>query len=392
MHGISSNGDVLLVGVQVNGFPTGWGECVGLLDDPSISYNLGAATSTIHKIVKPALQERPFTNIRDLYQRLETLLEPVTYLDTIEAPPQQTGVSRRSIITGIFQESDPETRKIQERLGERPLPPNLQFGICQAILNAFAYARNQTPAKLLKANYELSPAKKSLGLHVEVTDDNMAKVDSVLKLQVKSLGYTIRTNKPQKTLGDKGDKLENLVKQLTAWIATKSVDLNLAIHLNVNGAMTGIFGTNIGHILRLFNALEEGGAPYQVRVENLSKETEQEKPTMIYRQLQSFLSYKEKPVQLWVGYPYYSLNAIELFIDSGKIDGLHLDVTQMGNLNGVMTIIANCQEKDIPVMVSGGNDARGVETAVSVAIATGADLITGPPDLVYNALQQSKFG
>lgn len=392
MHGISATGDTLLIGVQVNNQPFGWGECMGLFNDPSIVYNMGTATSTIHKVVAPVLQERPFTNIRDLCQRLEGLTEPITKLEPEVVQPKPAGTSRRDMLTGFFKgEAADNAPKVNRFEGKRPLPPPLQFGICQAILNGFAIARKQSPAQLLAADYELTATPKSARLHVEVTDENMAAVNSILKEHVKSLGYTIKTNNPEKTLGTKGEKLESLIQQLTDWIVTKPTNRELTIHLNVSGALADMFGTNVNQMKRLLNALELAGAPYPISLENLGIEMERVKPTLLYHKLQSLVRYKEIPIKLWVGHPHYSLNAIEQFIKWGKIGGVHLAISQTGNLEQTMKLIAACQAKGIQVMVSGGQTALGVKTAVSIATATNANLIAGPPEMIYNTLQQSKF-
>ncbi len=392
MHGISAQGDTLLIGIRVNNQPFGWGECDGLFRDPSVVYNMGTAAGTIHKVVAPALRERPFTNIRDLFRRLEGLTEPITRLELVETPKVSSGVSRRSVLSGIFAEEAAAASEMHEVTAERPLPPAMLFGICQAILNGTAHARQQSPTHLLAADYNLSPSPQNIGLHVEVTDENMVTVNSILKDHVKSLGYTIKSSKPKAALGEKGERLEKLVAELSAWISAKKISPHVAIHLDVNGAMTELFGSHVGRILFLLNALEQAGAPYQVRLENPGAERDQKSPTNVYRQLKSFLVHQEKPVQLVAGFPHHSLATLQEFIDRGKIHGVHLNISQIGNIDHVMALIAACREKDMQVMVSGGSTLSGAKTAVSVAIATGADQIAGPPDIIYNALQQSKFG
>ncbi len=391
MHGISAKGDTLLIGVQVNHQPFGWGECEGLFRDPSIVYNMGTAAGTIHKVVAPALQERPFTNIRDLFQRLESLTEPITRLELVETPKVSSGISRRSVLSGTFTEEATIVSEMHEVTAKRPLSPSMLFGICQAILNGTAHARQQSPTQLLAADYELSPPPKNIGLHVEVTDENMVTVNSILKEHVKSLGYTIKSSKPKAALGEKGERLEKLVAELSTWISTKKTNPHVAIHLDVNGTMTELFGSHVGRILYLLNALEQAGAPYQVRLENLGAERGQKSPTKVYRQLKSFLVHQEKPVQLVAGFPHHSLATLQEFIDRGKIHGVHLNIAHIGNIDRAIALIAACREKEMQVMVSGGSTVSGVETAVYVAAATGADLVAGPPDVVYNTLQRSQF-
>ncbi|MCA9930157.1 MAG: hypothetical protein KC419_16860 [Anaerolineales bacterium] len=381
LHGIAADGDALLIGVQIDQH-TGWGMCTGLFAQHSDGYNMAAVTRMMHTVVAPALKERPFTTIRDLFQRIDALTETITE----PAPDRSPSVSRRQILAGQFHpqsQTPPVPRK-------RPLPPALRFGIGQAALQAAADARQMSPVRLITANYELKQRKTAVGIHLAVTDENMHIARPILRHHVKSVGYQISRKNPQTQLGTQAEHLQKLVSELAQWLQNNYANYRPFIHINLQGAFTNLFGSDTAAALTSLQALQKAAAPLRLRIENIY-DAVNAAPTELFNLLTPLVERDEAAVQIVASCPHYPVSTVAALVQWGKIDGVHLDVTQVGSLDKTIKLIGTCQEKGIAVMLSGGGTVRGVETAVHLAAATGAEMVAGPPDLVHNELQRLKF-
>ncbi len=398
-QGIAQKGECLLIGIELNEQFIGWSECVGLsdlsVDDPAIVYDVAAAMKTVQEIVLPALHKRPFPTLQSLSAQLETLTETVTVVESlpieIEAP--SATVSRRNILTGNFETNVKSVEpQINQTKVKRPLPAPLQFGISHAYLTAVCKRRNQPMAQVVADMYELDMdlEQTAVSIHITVNDDTINATQPILTEHVTSLGYEIGSNNvrlatnAEAILGSDGQQLHQLVRQVSGWIPTLAPEYHPRIHLNLQGIFGDLFDQNVGKILGALYGLDYVAKPYHVRIENLLHLNDDTISNL--QRLKS--SFPVRKMNLTLMTSLSSLSAMQAFVDADAVDGVHLRLSQLGDLHKTILFLLDCKKRDLTVMVSGGSDGLA-ETAVHIAIATGADLVTGPPTQLFNEMQQT---
>ncbi len=393
--GLAVNGDCVLIRIRLADGRTAWGECTGLPDSQ-------AAIKTIQQQVAPFLQDHflpdhPLTSFPDLATICDGLREKIT---TTHAQPPGVlpaggGLSRRELITGLLAPEKPQTKQVIET---RPLLPAVRFGLSQAILNAVALSRRQTPTAVLAEAYGLPWPDAMVPLHVEVNDTTITAVQPVLGTHVAAFGYSTAGGNPQTMLGADAERLQAHVRQVAAWLAAATppakpaITLNLegatpparpAIHLNLQGAFTELYGHNEGKILGALYGLEQAAKPYPLVVENVvgGDFTAVRK---VMQHLYGYLRLRRMTTQLSAGASLFSPDELRELTAATAVHHIHLNSTQFGSIHETIHFMLTCQAQGMKVTLYA--DGSGVATAVVMALLTGAQALSGPPDLLYNEM------
>ncbi len=380
--GITEKGECLLIGVVLNDQFIGWSKCVGLFDNAAIIYTVEAAMKTVQEIVMPALHKRPFSTLQSLSAQLDTLTETITVVESLPVEQPSATVSRRNILAGNFKTNvKPVEPNIKKTEAKRPLPAPLRFGISHAYLTAVSNLHNQSIAQTVAEMYGLSIEKTSIPIHILVNDGNMTAAQPILAKHVTSLGY--ETGNDIEVLGSNGRHLQRLVRQVSAWISTLAPEYQATIHLNLEGALSKMFENDAGKMLGSLYGLERAAKPYDVCIENPLTLSDETIPNL--QKLKSFLPVRKMTLTLMTGLS--SLLDMQKIVEADAVHGVHLRLSQLGDLHQTIAFILDCKERDLSVMISGG-EGGFAETAVQIAIATGADLVAGSPTQLFNKMQQ----
>jgi len=370
---LSSNGDGLLVGLKLDNGRIHWGDCALSLDAQSIISQ-----------IQPILVNQPLSLFQELITQLDNFQEEVPVIRIIQPEPKtsaSTGTfSRRKLISGFLADDKPQVEQV-EVMEKRPLPAPLRFAISQALYSAAAVASNQSLLSLLGELYGVVAASEKIPLHVEANETNMAIVRSILSTQVTSLGYNTGSTNHKATLGANAERLQAHVRQVKAWIESVAPEAEPAIYLNVQGGFSELYENNEGKILGALYGLEQATKPYTLVVENLIV-GEKTAVSSTLRKLQSYLGVRKMSVKLAAGNDLFSTEALHHFVERKAVHQIHLDIARFGSIPQIVAFMQRCHEQNRQVIVK--CDEGGGETAVSLALASHAHALSGPPHLLYN--------
>ncbi len=367
-NGHSTAGAMISVGVRLENGQIGWGEAIELT-----GFSQNQLHATVHNDVRPVLIGQPIGDLAALLARVDTLTETVTLIETIQ--PRNTGLSRRSLFTGVQTEPEPIVREYEE---ERSIFPSIRYALSQAILNAATLTTKRTPVDLLCTTYHLPRPTKPVPLHAALLMRQTRAATRLLHHPIQSLGLTIDPAKRITELGNNGIDAQSAIRGLK-----QAGDLgDVAFYLSASGGYGELLENNTGKILGSAFGLEAAAKPQQLYLEDpliMPSRSEQVKQL---GELRAYFKIRRLRTKL-VGRAYVdSLEAVQAFVAQKPcVDLLWLDPLQLGSLHNLIVAAKLCREWGVGVVI-GGSSAETIlaaHTAAHVALALQADLLFAKP-------------
>ena len=267
---------------------------------------------------------------------------------------------------------------------ERPLHPAVQYGLTAALLKAVAAVNRITIAKLVAQEYELALPDAAVPLHIAINDENVQAAYPILTSHVAALGYTTSKNNHKANLGSSGERLQQHVRQITAWLPTLNEAFKPRLLLNLQGGFGELFDNNAGRVLGALSGLEQAAKPFSLAVQNpIWRENSKAQATHL-EQLRSFTAVRKMSLKLvadaWVD----SLDDVYLFADSKVCHMVHIELPRLGNLDAGITAMLHTKAQNQQLILSGKDSSL----TTHIALATQPHLLCGSPQLHYNEMQK----
>lgn len=381
----------LSVGVQLSDGQRYWADCVDVpaasrLEEAAV-FDPKQAANHVQQLVQPLWQGQPVTHFRPLAQQLTNLTESFTYHRPIQpkAQPATGTVSRRSLITGFLAEDKkPAEPTYEQATVERPLHPALQYGLTAALLCAVAAVNGRTVAGQVAQEYELASPDTAVPLHIALNDENIQTAYPILTSHVAALGYTTSKNNHKANLGSNGERLQQHVRQVAAWLPTLNEAFKPMLYLNLQGGLGELFANNAGRVLGALSGLEQAAKPFGLFIQNPIWRESREAQATHLEQLRSFTAVRKMSLKLvadaWVD----TLAAAQLFADPKVCHMVHIELPRLGNLDSGITAVLHTKAQNQPLILSGEDNSL----TTHIALATRPNLLCGSPQLHYNEMQR----
>jgi methylaspartate ammonia-lyase len=388
---LAANGrSQLTVGLQLSDGQRFWADCVDVpaasrLEETAV-FDPQQAASQVHNLVQPLWRGQPVTAFRPLAQMLLALKEPFSYTRTIPPEPQPaTGtVSRRSLITGFWAETEGPEPRLEEVIIERPLHPALQYGLTAALLPAVAAVNRESVAALVAREYEVALAETAVPLQITLDDKTMQTARTILTTHVASLGYTTSKNNHKATLGANGEQLQKHIRQVAAWLPTVDAAFQPALHLDLRDSFRELFDNDEGKVLGALVGLEQAAKPFILHVQNPVWHDSREAQLNSLEKLQGYLTFRGLKLKLvadaWVD----SLADVTDFTNPDVCHMVHVELPRLGNLEAGITAVLHLKSPNQSVILSGENSPL----TTHIALSTQPPFLTGSPRLHYNEMQK----
>ncbi|MFQ5400581.1 MAG: hypothetical protein ACE5E7_13410 [Anaerolineae bacterium] len=369
--GLETN--TIFVGLVVDGNRIAWGNCVQAASpfqpESYPHFEAEEARQSIQEMVVPILTGRPLADFKVLVAGIDAVRETAVITHHQPQPQNPTGsVSRRDFLTGRLWATESGTKQITV---ERPLHPAIRFGVSQALAAALAQEQGVTLAELIAADYNLPRSPLPVPIHLELDGEEAVPEASLLTPKIGSLGYRIAGDNPQAQLGKSGERLQQFVRQLAAFITHAAPpSYRPTIHLDVAGGLGQLFDNDAGRILGALYGLEQAAKPYQVRVADPALLDEQETQMELMGQIKEYIRIRGLKLQLAAVAGIHSLADVEAFVQAEAADYLVLSMPRLGSIHQVVQAILTCQRGEAAVILEGP-----AETAVPIALAAQPQLI-----------------
>jgi methylaspartate ammonia-lyase len=348
---------------------------------------------TVQEIVAPALRGRKLTSFRKLAAEVDALIEAVTVTQPV-SPTEPDGssdeeartLSRRELFRLLHPaqgEETPQEEQFETVTVERRLHTAIRYGVSQAILGAVALARGMTMAEVVAEEYDLPLPSQPVPIHAQCGADRYAGADKMIARRVDSLPHTLVDNIPEH-LGEDGEVLAQYAHWLRERIPQLAGDdYKPTIHLDVHGALGGIYENNLGKILGYLYRLEQTVAPYPLRIESPLIMDTREAQIDAMQTLRDYVRTRKMKVKLVADEWANTLDDIQAFIAAGAVDMIQIKMPDLGSVHNSVEAVLACKAGGIGAFL-GGSCAEtdlSARVAVHVALATQPDMIMAKPGM-----------
>jgi methylaspartate ammonia-lyase len=240
-----------------------------------------------------------------------------------------------------------------------------------------------TMAEVVADEYDLPLPSEPAPIHAQCGADRYAGADKMIARRVDSLPHSLVDNIPEH-LGEDGEVLVSYARWLRERIPQLTGDdYKPTIHLDVHGALGGIYQNDLGQILGYLYRLEQAVAPYPLRIESpLIMDTRQAQIDAM-RTLREYVRFREMKVGLVADEWANTLDDIQAFIAAEAVDMIQIKMPDLGSIHNSIEAVLACKAGGVGAFL-GGSCAETVlsaRVAAHVALATQPDMIMAKPGM-----------
>lgn len=383
-----------------SGYRVAWGDCVAVEFSGKAGrfplFRAEEGLASIPQTVAPFLRGRELTSFRELAAEVDALVESAEIIQPVsppkpndEAQGEATRLSRRALLTALARPLRSDHVPAQQPAGtekvivERPLHTALRFGVSQALLSAVALARGMTMAEIVAEEFDLPTPTEPVPIHAQCGADRYAGADKMIARRVASLPHTLVDNIPEH-LGSDGEVLAHYARWLRERIPKLAGEnYRPTIHLDVHGALGQIYDNNLGKILGYLYRLEQGVAPYPLRVESpliLDSRAAQIEAMVTLR---DYVRRRKMTVQLVADEWANTLEDIRAFVEAQAADMIQIKMPDLGSVHNTIQAVLVCKAGGVGAFL-GGSCAEtdlSARVAVHIALATRPDMMMAKPGM-----------
>ncbi|GJM41848.1 MAG: hypothetical protein DHS20C20_21300 [Ardenticatenaceae bacterium] len=381
----------LTVGVALSDGQRFWADCVDVpaasrMDETAVFDPIQAANHIQH-LIEPVWLGQTVAEFRPLAQKLLPLTETFTYTKVPPPHPEPaTGaVSRRQLISGFLADDAPTLLQKESVKVKRPLHPAMQYGLTAALLPAVAAANRVSVTKLVAQEYGVELEETAVPLQMPLNDQNVQAAQTILTAHVASVGYTTGKENHKAILGENGERLQQHVRQIAAWLPSLDPSFQPTIHLDLRGGLGELFENNGGKVLGAIYGLEQATKPYTLLIQNPIWHHDLVAQIIYSKDLTSYLRIRRMNTKLvadaWVD----SLETAEQFSDPKICHMIHLELPRLGNLDVGITAVLHAHTQNHPVILSG----TPTPLTTQIAIAIRPTQLQGNPLVHFNEMQKT---
>ena len=360
----------IYVGVVLDSKHIAWGTCPA----PAPSGNpaglpLKESLAVIRDVVAPAFEGNSMAGYSEMAVRLAALEARSTFTRSLPEANTESQMSRRDLLMGQLGKRDAGPR-IETVTVEGPISPSIRLGISEALLKALARAQGSTIAELLAQEYGLSPPRAIIPIHAE------ARGGQALPLypQLASLEFKVPGVEPEREMGENGEQLQRLTRQLSERIAAAAGGKRPFLHLNVNGGLGRLYQNDIGKILGALYGLQRAAAPVALRVEDPVFGDDLKTTSGLMAELGDLLRMRSMSVQLVAGASINASGDVWTTLEQSSAQMIRLSMVRLGTIHETMAAALACRDKGVAVLLSGAP----AELLAQVALALGPALVAAP--------------
>lgn len=256
----------------------------------------------------------------------------------------------------------------------RPLHTALRYGISQALLHGVALAKRCTMAEIVAQEYDCSIASSPIPILASCLKDDPLQHDRMILKRVDLLPHAA-FHDVEHDIGLKGEKLIAYVVRIVDRIREiGDPDYRPAIHLDVYGTVSDLFGHDIEAIAEYLLKLEAAAVPHELLIESFIIAKSREAQIEAFRRLRAALKKRGSRVKIMADEWCNTLDDIKAFADAQACDLLQVKTPDLGGINNAIEAVLYCRANGIGACLGG----TGNETDQSARITTHVGLACHP--------------
>ena len=266
----------------------------------------------------------------------------------------------------------------------RPLHTAIRYGVTQALLDAVAKARRVTMAEVIQYEYETGITIAPVPMFVQSGDDRFNNVDKMVLKEADVLPHGL-INNLQTRCGRDGELLTDFVTWVRDRILTLRTrsDYEPIMHYDVYGTLGQAFDGDVERVADYLTELGRVADPFQLRVEHAIDAGSRDAQIMASAALRAALRARGSDVQIAVDEWCNTLEDIELFVEAGAADMIHVKTPDLGGINNTIEALLLVARSGLAAYCGGtcNETDRSAQIGAHIAMACGAAQVLAKPGM-----------
>jgi methylaspartate ammonia-lyase len=280
-------------------------------------------------------------------------------------------------------------RKLAGRVDACPTPSGrlhtaVRYGVTQAVLDAVARGRGLTMAEVVRDEYATGVDLAPVPMFAQTGDERYASAEKMVLKRVDVLPHGL-VNNVDTRLGRRGELLEDYLRWLVARIAELRPDSGYAprLHFDTYGTVGLAFGGDVDAVADYLTRLEDIAAPYELVIEHPIDAGGREPQIETYVRLRAALRRTGSRVKIAVDEWCNTLADIEMFVEQGAADVIHVKTPDLGGINNTIEALLLVRAHGLVAYCGGtcNETDRSAQVTAHVAMACGAGQVLAKPGM-----------
>ncbi|HEY6468913.1 MAG TPA: methylaspartate ammonia-lyase [Candidatus Dormibacteraeota bacterium] len=266
----------------------------------------------------------------------------------------------------------------------RPLHTAIRYGVTQALLDAAARARSVTMAEVVRDEYRTGIAIQPVPMFVQSGDERHTNVDKMVLKEADVLPHGL-INEVGTKLGKGGELLLTYV----AWVRERILalrtrpDYEPRLHFDVYGTLGKAFDGDVSRVAAYLARVGDAARPFSVCIEHPIDAGSRSAQIEVSAALRRVLAALESNVRIAVDEWCNTLEDIELFVDAGAADVIHVKTPDLGGINNTIEALLLVRSAGLEAYCGGScNETdRSAQVSAHIAMACGAAQVLAKPGM-----------
>jgi methylaspartate ammonia-lyase len=260
----------------------------------------------------------------------------------------------------------------------------IRYGVTQALLDAVARSRGVTMAEVVRDEYETGIAIRAVPMFVQSGDDRHNNVDKMVLKEAGVLPHGL-INEVDTKLGRDGE----LLLAYVAWVRDRIValrsrsDYEPRLHFDVYGTIGAAFDGDVERVAGYLARVGDAARPFRVCVEHVIDAGSRSEQIRVSAALRAALRARNSQVQIAVDEWCNTLEDIELFVQAGAADVIHVKMPDLGGVNNTIEALLLVSRNGLAAYCGGScNETdRSAQVSAHIAMACGAVQVLAKPGM-----------
>jgi methylaspartate ammonia-lyase len=258
----------------------------------------------------------------------------------------------------------------------------LRYGVTQALLNATALARRETPAEVIAREYVCALQSKPVGILASCHRGDLLQMDRVIMKRAAALPHASFTLAAD--LGPRGEALMNYGAAIGKRILeVGAADYKPQIHLDLYGTLGDLFGADIDGLVDYLVRLGQATQPFDLLIESpVIAATRDDQIAMLGR-LKAGLRERGSRVRLIADEWCNTLEDTQVFAKAQACDLVQIKTPDLGGINNSIEAVLYCRANGMGCCLGGTANETDISARVTaqIGLATGPDFLLSKPGI-----------
>lgn len=264
----------------------------------------------------------------------------------------------------------------------RRLHTAIRYGVTQAVLDAVALSRRRTMAEVVRDEYATGVPLRPVPMFAQTGDDRYVGAEKMMLKGVDVLPHGLINNVETK-LGRRGELLEEYLRWLVRRIGELRPGYTPRLHFDTYGTLGLAFGGDVDAVARYLARLGAIAAPHELVVEHPIDAGSRDAQIEVYVRLRAALARAGARASIAVDEWCNTLEDIELFVDAGAADVVHVKTPDLGGITNTIEALLLVRERGLVAYCGGtcNETDRSAQVSAHVAMACGAGQVLAKPGM-----------